>query len=564
MSKTISMKAFVPWCHVADTPPGTHEEFRVLLGKWRPSAVLIAIAQLSVTFGYGPENETTASKEAQDKWIQFLFKPKYVPLVQKYAKAGRIIFFQGQLRYLASEVIRQMPLPSEELPPPENDDLGELLFRAGELLYQMFPKLEDKYDQMANNVARFLPIYEIDSPIDGMVQFLRFYIMLTVSIPRMPEHLRTFDVHVLFEKAMGFPLQTYCEFLVTFAMHALQERSKDQTNQIADCGIRLEYFKHCEIKAELIEQMFKTVSFSLDALKPPKEVLGYADFEALRDEPYLLDKGNIYCLDYEFALAKGESGALWRVLQSLGSNKEKELYLSFWGNVFEDHVAWIFETYASPKHNVVYQSPKYLADPSKEICDAIIICGNTAILIETKLATCKASIRYKGDYKTMRAFLEERLVTGGKNPKGVAQLLNVIENLTTAAPETLPPWLAGIRKFIPLIITKDEIGSSWGVNAYLNERFNDQIDRKKHKVYTITPLVCMCASTLERSIFWMRKMSYAALLENRIKAGDHLELPFESQSKYVHKGPTRGVLTHLDVLTKLTDETVKDFGMYDP
>lgn len=281
--------------------------------------------------GYGPENETTASKEAQDKWIQFLFKPKYVPLVQKYAKAGRIIFFQGQLRYLASEVIRQMPLPSEELPPPENDDLGELLFPAGELLYQKFPKLEDKYDQMANNVARFLPIYEIDSPIDGMVQFLRFYIMLTVSIPRMPEHLRTFDVHVLFEKAMGFPLQTYCEFLVTFAMHALQERSKDQANQIADCGIRLEYFKHCEIKAEPIEQMFKTVSFSLEALKSPKEVLGYADFEALRDEPCLLDKGNIYCLDYEFALAKGESGALWRVLQSLGSNSEKELYLSFSG-----------------------------------------------------------------------------------------------------------------------------------------------------------------------------------------------------------------------------------------
>ena len=41
-----------------------------------------------------------------------------------------------------------------------------------------------------------------------------------------------------------------------------------------------------------------------------------------------------------------------------------------------------------------------------------------------------------------------------------------------------------VRKFIPLIIAKDEIGSSWGVNAYLNERFNDQIDRKKHKAYT--------------------------------------------------------------------------------
>jgi hypothetical protein len=562
--KTVQMHAFVPWCYVTSTEPGTHEQFRSLLGKWRPSAVLIAISQISVAFGYGPENETTAKTEVQAKWIQFLFKPKHVAIVQKYAKAGRIIFFQGQLRYLASEVIRQVPLPSENLPPPENDDLGELLLRAGELLYQKFPKLEDKYDQIANNVSRFVPIYEIDSPIDAMVQFLRFYIMLTVSIPRMPPNLKLFDVPALFEGVMGFPLQVYCEFLTTSAIHALEERSKEGSDKIIDCGIRLSLFKHSTVPPDLIEKMFKTVSFSLDTLKPPKKPIGYADFEALRNEPYLLYNGTIYCLDYEFALAKGESGALWRVLQSFKTDQEKDLYLSFWGNVFEDHVAWIFETYASKDHNTVYQSPKYLDDPTREICDAIIICDNTAILIETKLATCRASIRYSGDYKTMRKFLEERLVTGDKSDKGVAQLLKVIENLISAAPESLPTWLRGIRKFIPLIITKDEIGSSWGVNCYLNERFNDQINRKKYKTYTITPLVCMCASTLERSIWWMQKIAYAKILEDRIKAGDHLELPFESQSKYVKKGPTRGVLAHMDTITKLAEETVKDFGIYDP
>lgn len=559
-----SMKSFVPWCYITNTPPGTHEEFRELLKQWRPSAVLVAIAQLSITFGYGPENETTAKADAEAKWIQFLFKPKYVPIVQKYAKAGRIIFFQGQLRYLASEVIRQVPLPSEDLPPPENDDLGELLLRAGELLYQKFPVVEDKYDQIANNVSRFLPIYEIDSPIDAVVQFLRFYLMLTVSIPRMPEHLRLFDVPALFQKVMGFPLQTYCEFLVTFLIHALEERNKEVGNVIMDSGIRLELLKHSTVEPELIQQMFKTVSFSLGALPPPQKPIGYADFEALRNEPYLLHNESIYCLDYEFALAKGESGALWRVLNDFETAKEKELYLSFWGNVFEDHVAWIFETYASKKHNVVYPSPKYLNDPSREICDCIIICGNTAILIETKLATCSSKTRYSGEYKAMRKFLEDRLVTGGNSPKGVAQLLNVIENVISAPPGTLPPWLSGIRKLIPLIITKDEIGSSWYVNFYLNERFNDQIDRKKHKAYTITPLVCMSASTLERSIFWMRKMAFSGILEDRMKADKRLEFPFEAKSKYVHKGPTRGVQAHMDAIEKLTDETVKDFGMFDP
>jgi hypothetical protein len=559
-----SMKSFVPWCYITNTTPGTHEQFRELLKQWRPSAVLVAIAQLSIAFGYGPENETAAKGDKEAKWIQFLFKPIYVPVVQRHAKAGGIIFFQGQLRYLASEVIRQVPLPSEDLPPPENDDLGELLLRAGELLYQKFPKLEEKYDQIANNVSRFLPIYEIDSPIDPMMQFLRFYIMLTVSIPRMPANLRLFDVPALFEKIMGFPLQTYCEFLTTFAIHALEERSKEIGTVINDCGIRFSVFMHSTVPAELIEQMFKTVSFSLETLAPPKEPIGYADFEALRNEPYLLNNATIYCLDYEFALAKGESGALWRVLNNFETNKEKELYLSFWGNIFEDHVAWIFETYASKKHNAVYPSPKYLNDPTREICDCIIICGTTAILIETKLATCKATTRYSGKYEPMRKFLEDRLVTGGNKPKGVAQLLNVIQNLTSAAPGSLPPWLAAIRKFIPLVITKDEIGSSWSVNCYLNERFNDQIERKKYKGYTITPLVCMSASTLERSIFWMRKIAFSAILEDRMKADKHLEFPFEAKSKYVHKGPTRGVFAHMDTIKKLTDETVKDFGIYDP
>jgi hypothetical protein len=47
---------------------------------------------------------------------------------------------------------------------------------------------------------------------------------------------------------------------------------------------------------------------------------------------------------------------------------------------------------------------KYLHEPSREICDAIIVCGTTAILFETKLATCAATIRYSGCYKTMRTF----------------------------------------------------------------------------------------------------------------------------------------------------------------
>jgi hypothetical protein len=112
-------------------------------------------------------------------------------------------------------------------------------------------------------------------------------------------------------------------------------------------------------------------------------------------------------------------------------------------------------------------------------------------------------------------------------------ILNVIENLTTMLATNPPPWQRGIRKFIPLIVTKDEIGPSWGVDCYLNERCKDPLFRKAYKNYTITPLVCMSASTLERSVCPMKKIVFSKILKNRITADPKLKFPFEWASRYV-------------------------------
>jgi hypothetical protein len=145
--------------------------------------------------------------------------------------------------------------------------------------------------------------------------------------------------------------------------------------------------------------------------------------------------------------------------------------MSFWGSVFEDYVVWLFETYASKQHNKVYPVPKYPDDPTKQICDAIIVCGSTAILIEAKLATCRADVRYSGDHKKMRSYIEDRLGSGTDRRVGVSQLVNTLDNITSLPKSSLPDWLRSIRKFIPVIITKDDIGSSWVMNAYLQKRF---------------------------------------------------------------------------------------------
>jgi hypothetical protein len=152
---------------------------------------------------------------------------------------------------------------------------------------------------------------------------------------------------------------------------------------------------------------------------------------------------------------------------------------------------------------------------------------------------------------------------GTDRPIGVSQLLVAVQNLAALPPAAQPPWLCGIRKFVPLIITKDEIGSSWVTNAYLNARFAQKVNRKKNKPYVVTPLVSMSVSTLERSLAALSSHAFSDILEDRIREDRKLSRPFEAASSYVPTGPARKAFKHLEIMENLSNEIVADFGMVD-
>ena len=389
---------------------------------------------------------------------------------------------------------------------------------------------------------------------------MRFYIFLTINIPRLPAELKTFDIEKEFEKQFGFSLNTYSDFVFFFSMHAMIVRGKKAKDAAMDCGIRLATFQNMKAPTEMIEKMFDNLSFSLDTLKKQNVPSGYADFEFLRDRPYFTFEDQLYCLDYEFAVTKLESGVLWRVLKP--RIKTTRSLHEFLGQRFRGLRCVLFETYASTEHNKVYSIPKYEDDPKKQICDIIIVCGSTAILIEAKLATCRADVRYSGDYKKMRKFIEDRLVCGTDRQVGVSQLENALNNITGSPASALPEWLRSIRKFIPVIVTKDDIGSSWVMNAYLQKRFKQQ--KKKYKGYTVTPVVSMSISTLERSMKALTELSFETILEDRMHEDKQLTRPFEAASKYVQRGVAGKLSVHMEVLQKLSDEVIKKYEVTDP
>jgi hypothetical protein len=557
------LKMWVPWSVLTNTPRGTVEEFRTLLKKYSPSSLLKACARLSVAFNYGPDGRTVADDPTTQKWIPELFAPQMAQKAVFFTNQGRPIFFQAQLRYLGAEVIRLDPQSNEDLPIVPNGMLGEILLRAGELLYKPHVQLTDDYDVMANLIAEFLPIYEITSPTDPFFQLLRFEIFLTIIIPKLAAKYQLFDVGVEFKKLFRFPIETYTNFIASFALRAQRTRSATTAPDAAiDASLRHEWFKNTTLTSEQIDQMFKTLSFELSDLSPQSDPVGYADFEFLRDRPYLSQNGEMFLLDYEFALTKLESAAVWRVLRSLPENKQLG-YLSFWGYVFEEYIVWLFETYASKTLNVFYSSPTYEENgDTKQLCDAVIVCGSTAILVEAKLATCPVGVKYSGDYKKMKKYLEDKLVDGAPGRVGVSQLLNAVRTIVKS-PEQFASWLPGITKIIPVIITKDDIGSSWVANAYLNKRFKSQLSNKKHRKYAVTPLVSMSISSLERLMWALKDKPFSEILEQRIKSDGNLASPFEAASDYVARGMAPKLHAHVEAFKTLAEKLVKDFGMKD-
>jgi hypothetical protein len=465
---------------------------------------------------------------------------------------------------LAAEAMRLDPAPAENGSQVPDWALGGLLLGAGELLYKKnAANLPDELDRMANLVAGFLPVFEIDSITDPFLLFLRFYIYLNVIIPRLPVRLRTFDVAEEFEKVFGFPLKLYSQFVYAFTLHAMTERTQIKIGDVPEAGMPISWFGKTILMEEQISAMFDTVCCRLSDLPDKKAVHGYADFEFLKDHPYLRLDNKVYDIDYEYAVAKLESGALWRVAMSMPTNRRLS-YFGFWGDVFEEYVNWIFENYANKTRNAHYPSPRYPNDKdNKAICDALIMCGYTAVLIEAKAATCAASVRYSGDYKLVREYMDKRLVEGTDRPVGVSQLLAAIDNIGTMPKENLPEWLRGVTKIIPVIITKDDIGSSWMTNAYLNARFQEKLNRLKYKKLTITPLVSMNVASLERAVAAMQEIPFSDIMEDRIQEDPKLSRPFEAASSWVPRGTPRKMDKHIEIMKECGAEMQADFGMAD-
>ena len=124
-----------------------------------------------------------------------------------------------------------------------------------------------------------------------------------------------------------------------------------------------------------------------------------------------------------------------------------------------------------------------------------------------------------------------------------------------------PKWLRETKRFIPLVLTKDDIGSSWMTTAYLNARFKQLLGTEKIDIGLVTPLLGISVATFERAVYALTESALSDILEDRIKEDPQLGRPFEAASTYIHRGPPRRMLKHVEILHVLAQELEKDFQL---
>ena len=378
-------------------------------------------------------------------------------------------------------------------------------------------------DKFAYFASQLLPVQEASGFHRFEHKIGRSYAMISDSAPRLRGRVDPYwDIPALFEETTNVPLLTFQSLLfgslskfLNFDLAVLQ----------ADPGryrLSKQWFSSTKIPQETIERFLTLVSAPADEFRSAfqKSDWGNSDFTAFRDRPFFRDGEGLVLIDFAFLAEKLEAGPFWIVHNSLPNGSTKEDFHNFWGQVFEKYCCDMLSNATAAPRNVVFEAPVFADAKKGQVCDALVICGSSAAFIELKGSTFSSRAKYGADYKDLRREIQQKLVQKPDgSPKAVYQLKRAIELTCGSGHQEAIKGvdLSRVRYVYPVVVTRDDIGSTLGVNAFLQHRFDEVIQRKlMGKI--VTPLFCMNSEDLETLTGYMREVSITDLLDAHYRA----------------------------------------------
>jgi hypothetical protein len=282
----------------------------------------------------------------------------------------------------------------------------------------------------------------------------------------------------------------------------------------------------------------------------------------LSDKPLYKDGQNYFPIDLSLLTDKFDTGPFWKVNGHIPPDQRERFHV-FWGQVFESYIQWLIGSSINGRTNKLLPNPRYSGKPEQEVCDAIVITGRCAILIEMKSSTFTVASKYGGDPGVLNSELQGKLVGTPTRRKGVHQLVEAVQRLCKADSQEhvdgLDPY--EVTTFFPLLLLRDDLGSAIGINAYLNHSFQELIKGTKF-LRTVTPLFCMSCQDLEKLSPYLLDTPLSAILTARYKSDKDLAFSFWTTENAVltKKGPRLPAVLATEV-ERLLELSVSRLGL---
>jgi hypothetical protein len=478
----------------------------------------------------------------------------------------RVVLHRQQLLFVAKEALLYASDAIDQ--PLSNNDLGELFLIANDHMHSEHDDgVQGTLTSFAKVTTTVLPVQEA---ANGNVRhkILRSY-QMTKLAPSFSESKPYFDLGALFKKATGLGLSEYFAFIVSAISRFHRFDPAKFMEDPSIYSLDEQWFSSTTVTTEAIQAFFALVASSPEAFKDSFQgSRGPNDFTAFRDKPLLRTSAKLDLIDLWMLAEKFESGPFWLIHSQLFS-KEKPLFHSFWGKLFERYIANLLKNAADSGHNVVQEFPVFSVT-NEELCDTIVVCDRSAVLIEAKSAMFTARAKYENDYTLLMQELESKLVESGDREQAVKQLARNIERAFGPAAESVDSVdLKQITTVFPVIVTRDDIGSIAGVNSYLGERFEAILNRKGLRV-SVAPLICLSSEHAEALSAYLSDTRLSDILSahiraNRAKSARYLTMPFFATGNTVlQKKGARSIPNQTENFDLLIQECLEELGMQAP
>jgi hypothetical protein len=250
---------------------------------------------------------------------------------------------------------------------------------------------------------------------------------------------------------------------------------------------------------------------------------GPNDFTELRKHPLISVSKGFLPIDIRFLVEKFESGPYWAI-NDIDKNTGDRLR-RLWGEVFEVYMNDLLTESLKQTGAQFIPDPRCAEDPSRQVCDGLILQDESLVLLEYKSSMFSAETKYSGNVPLLVEEVEKKLVRDKAElkKKGVEQLADAVvrlfRNEEKAAVRGLE--LNGVTRVYPLLVTLDGIGGSLLVSRLLNHYFDNFMADHMPSRVEVKPLLCTDVEGLEEVSGCFPKLGLAGFLDYWLSKDPH-------------------------------------------